>query len=46
MDFSWYDSECLRQLKDKVVYLQLEEDEIEQVKFTTTLTLTNNAVAT
>jgi len=39
MDFSWYNSECLRQLKDKVVYLQLEEGEIEQIKFVTALTL-------
>ena len=39
MDFLWYDNECLRQLKDKAVYIQLEEGEIEQIKFVTTLTL-------
>ena len=39
MDFEWYDAECLRQLSDHYIYIQLSKDEIEQVQFTTKLTL-------
>ena len=39
MDFEWYDAECLRQLSDRYIYIQLSKDEIEKVKFTTKLTL-------
>ena len=39
MDFSWYDMECLRQLHDATIYLQLESEEVERVKFTTKLML-------
>ena len=39
MDFSWYDMECLRQLHDATIYLQLESEEEERVKFTTKLML-------
>ena len=39
MDFDWYDAECMRQLQDIVIYVQLNPTQIEQVKFTTKLTL-------
>ena len=28
MDFSWYNNECLRQLHDATMYLQLESEEV------------------
>ena len=39
MDFDWYDAECMRQLEDTIIYVQLCPTQIEQVKFTTKLTL-------
>ena len=39
MDFDWYDAECMRQLKDTIIYIQLCPTQIKQVKFTTKLTL-------
>ena len=39
MDFDWYDAECMRQLEDTIIYFQLCPTQIEQVKFTTKLTL-------
>ena len=39
MDFSWYDMECLRQLNVATIYLQLESEKVERVKFTTKLML-------